>query len=183
MNPIGGTQSAPCSYKYQYVFQTKGYVMLVILFIHNLSAYANETLKCVSKVAIVSVSNLGTCALSFIGVVHERLYSTFGANTPKLILHTFRQHRQEDWGGPGQIQKVGPHKIYSVGGSGGVPPGNFENLHAVKCVLGGPEALCRPCTQYIYTCKLLSSISGFRSKSTTYALTYSTLFCCVVVCE
>ena len=49
-----------------------------------------------------------------------------------------------------------------------MPPGNFEILHALKCVLGAPEALFRACTQYIYTCKLPSSISGFRSKSATY---------------
>ena len=52
--------------------------------------------------------------------------------------------------------------------SGGMAPGNLEILHALKCVLGAPDALFRACTQYIYTCKLLSSISGFRSKSTTY---------------
>ena len=71
-------------------------------------------------------------------------------------------------GGPGQIQKVGPHKMDCVRGVGGTPPGNFEMLHALKCVLGAPEAPFRACTRYIYTCKLLSSISGFRSKSTTY---------------
>ena len=26
-------------------------------------------------------------------------------------------------------------------GAGGTPPGNFEILHALKCVLGAPEAL------------------------------------------
>ena len=50
----------------------------------------------------------------------------------------------------------------------GTPPGDFEIVHALKCVLGAPEALFRACTQYIYTCKLSSSISGFRSKSTMY---------------
>ena len=38
-------------------------------------------------------------------------------------------------------------------------------LHALKCVLGASEALFRACTQYIYTCKLPSSSSGFMSKS------------------
>ena len=73
--------------------------------------------------------------------------------------------------GAGQIQKVGGHKMDCVRGVWGTPPGNFEILHALKWVLGGPEALFRACTQYIYTCKLLklpSSISGFRSKSATY---------------
>ena len=50
----------------------------------------------------------------------------------------------------------------------GMPPGNFEILHAPKCVLGAPEALFHACTQYIYTCKLPSLISGFRLKSATY---------------
>ena len=54
-----------------------------------------------------------------------------------------------------------------VRGSGGMSPGNFAILHALKCVLGTPEALFRACTQYIYTCKLPSSISSFRSKSAT----------------
>ena len=45
----------------------------------------------------------------------------------------------------------------------GTPPRN-----APKCVLGAPEALFHACTQYIYTCKVPSSISSFRLKSTTY---------------
>ena len=48
-----------------------------------------------------------------------------------------------------------------VGGSEGMPPGNFEVLHALECVLGAPEALFHACTQYI-------SISSFRLKSTMY---------------
>ena len=71
-------------------------------------------------------------------------------------------------GGAGQIQEVGPNKMDCVRGVWGHAPGNFEILHALKCVLGAPEALFRACTQYIYICKLPSSISGFRSKSTTY---------------
>ena len=53
-------------------------------------------------------------------------------------------------GGGGQIQKVGPHKIECVRGSEGMPPGKFEILHALKCVLGAPEAIFHTCTQ----CKL-----------------------------
>ena len=49
-----------------------------------------------------------------------------------------------------------------------MPPGNFEILCALKFVVGAPEALFCACTQYIYTYKVLSSISSFRSKSTTY---------------
>ena len=40
---------------------------------------------------------------------------------------------------------------------------------------GGSKALSRACTQYIYTCKLSSLISGFRSKSTTYGALVSRL--------
>ena len=41
----------------------------------------------------------------------------------------------------GKYKKWGP-KILIVGrGSGGPPPGNFEILHTLKCVLGTPEAL------------------------------------------
>ena len=66
--------------------------------------------------------------------------------------------------------------IWTVRGeSGGMPPGNCAILHALKCVLGAPEALYCACTQYIYTCKLLSSISGFRSKRTTYGALASRL--------
>ena len=49
-----------------------------------------------------------------------------------------------------------------------MPPGNFEILHALKCVLGASEAPFRAYIQYIHTCKLSSLLSGFRSKSTTY---------------
>ena len=65
----------------------------------------------------------------------------------------------EDWGWGG-LQKVGPYKMDCVGGVWGTPPGNFEILYALKCVLGAPEALFHACTQYIYTCKLPSLISG-----------------------
>ena len=54
--------------------------------------------------------------------------------------------------------KVGPHKMGCGRGAGGMPPGNFEILHALKCVLGASEALYCACLQYIYTCKLLSLI-------------------------
>ena len=65
-------------------------------------------------------------------------------------------------------EKWGPTEWIVRGVWGGTPPGNFEILHALKCVLGAPEALFRACTQYIYTCKLPSSISGFRWKNTTH---------------
>ena len=61
------------------------------------------------------------------------------------------------------MQKVGPHKMDCVRRGLGARP--QEILHALKCVLGAPESLFRAHTQHIYTCKLPSSISGFRSKS------------------
>ena len=71
---------------------------------------------------------------------------------------------REDWQGPEQIQKVGPApQMGCVRGVWGTPPGNFEILHALKCVLGAPEVLFCACTKYTYTCKLQSSIRGFRS--------------------
>ena len=44
----------------------------------------------------------------------------------------------------------------------GMPPGNFEILHALKHVLGASEASFHAFVQYICTCKLSSSFSGFR---------------------
>ena len=38
-----------------------------------------------------------------------------------------------------------------------------EILHALKCVLGASEASLCACLQYIYTCKLLSLFTSFRS--------------------
>jgi len=58
---------------------------------------------------------------------------------------------------------------------GARPPGDLEILHALKCVLGAPEALFRACTQHIYICNLPSSISGFSLKSTTYGALASRL--------
>ena len=70
-------------------------------------------------------------------------------------------------GGPTANTKIGAPQNGLYEGVWG-PPGNFEILHALKCVLGAPEALFCACTQYVYTCKLPSSISGFRLKSMTY---------------
>ena len=52
-------------------------------------------------------------------------------------------------GAKGKYKKWGRAKWIVWGGSGGTPPGSFEILHALKCVLGAPEALFRACTQYI----------------------------------
>ena len=71
-------------------------------------------------------------------------------------------------GGPRANPKIGALQNGLCEGGRGTPPGNFEILHALKCILGAPEALFRARTQYIYTCKLPSSISGFRSKNTMY---------------
>ena len=52
----------------------------------------------------------------------------------------YSQGCQEDWPGPGQRQKWGPAIWIVRGGSGGMRPENVEILHALKCVLGAPEA-------------------------------------------
>ena len=70
-------------------------------------------------------------------------------------------------GGQGKYKNGAPQYGFCEGGLG-VCPQKIEILHALKCVLGDPEALFRACIQYIYTCKLLSSISYFRSKCMTY---------------
>ena len=40
-----------------------------------------------------------------------------------------------------KYKKWGPTKWIVREGSEGTPPGNFEILHALKCVMGAPEAL------------------------------------------
>ena len=75
--------------------------------------------------------------------------------------------------GPRANTKSGPIIKIVWGGSGGTPPGNFEILHALKCVLEASEAPFQACIQYIRICKLSSSFSGFRSKSSTLALVSS----------
>ena len=63
-------------------------------------------------------------------------------------------------GGPRANTKSGaPQNGLCEGGLGGMPLGNFEILHTLKCVLGAPEAFF--CV-HAHTCKLPSSISGFR---------------------
>ena len=47
-------------------------------------------------------------------------------------------------------KKWGPAIWIVRGGSGGTPLVNVEILHALKCVLGVPEALFCAFTQYIY---------------------------------
>ena len=73
----------------------------------------------------------------------------------------------ERTGGPRANTKSGaPQNGLREGGSAGRPPGKFEILHVLKCVLGAPEARFRACTQYVcYTCKLTygALASGLRS--------------------
>ena len=80
------------------------------------------------------------------------------------------------WGVGDKYNNWGPTNGLCEGGSGGIRKLIFLRfLHALKCVLGVPEALFHACTQYIYICKLPSSISGFRSNSTTYGAVASRL--------
>ena len=51
-----------------------------------------------------------------------------------------------------------------------MPPGNFEILHTLKCVLGSSESSFHACIQYIHTCKLPSSFSSFRKVQFTGVL-------------
>ena len=68
-------------------------------------------------------------------------------------------------GAQGKYIKWGP---YCVRGSGGMPPENFEILHALKYVLRASHVPFCACIQYIPTCQLPSLFSDFRSKSTMY---------------
>ena len=51
--------------------------------------------------------------------------------------------------GPRANTKSGALHMDCVKGVWGMPPGNFEILHALKCVLGAPEALFHAYTQYL----------------------------------
>ena len=90
----------------------------------------------------------------------------------KQILNgaSYLQGRREDLGGPRAKAKSGAPQSGLWKGGWGHAPRKFWDLLALKCVLGLlHQALFRACTQYIYySCKFPSSISGFRSKSTTY---------------
>ena len=50
-------------------------------------------------------------------------------------------------------------KLDCMRGVWGHALGNFEILHALKCVLGAHEALYRPCIECIHTFKLPSLVS------------------------
>ena len=82
-------------------------------------------------------------------------------------------------GAQGKYKKWAPENGLCEGGLGARPQ---EILHALKCVPGAPEALFHACTQYIYTCKLPSSISGFRTKSTTYGALTAQWPCKIIIC-
>ena len=55
--------------------------------------------------------------------------------------------------------KSGARKLDCMRGVWGHAPGNFEILHALKCVLGACEALFRICIEFIHTFKLPSLVS------------------------
>ena len=68
-------------------------------------------------------------------------------------------------GAQGKYKKWDPFYRLCEGGLGRTPPGNFEILLALKCVLGASEAPFRSCIQSIqsiqciYTCQLQSSFA------------------------
>ena len=68
-------------------------------------------------------------------------------------------------GAQGKYNKWGP---YCVRGVWGMPPENFEILHALKCILRASQVPFCACIQYMPTCQLPSLFSGFRLESTTY---------------
>ena len=48
------------------------------------------------------------------------------------------QGRREDWGGPGQIQKVGPHEMDGIRGVCGQGPRKFRDFTCSEVYSGGP---------------------------------------------
>ena len=80
---------------------------------------------------------------------------------------------------PRAIIKSGAHHIDCGRDLGACPQ---EVLHALKCILGASEASFCTCTQYIYTCKLLSLFSSFRLKSMTYWALASGVHCGHIRC-
>ena len=69
------------------------------------------------------------------------MYTGLSAHLQYLVqLNKVRwQGCREDWGGPGQTQKVGPHKMDYVRGVWGHTPRKFcDFTRALKCVLGAP---------------------------------------------
>ena len=70
--------------------------------------------------------------------------------------------------GPGQIEKVGPIINIVWGGSGGTHLEILRFYMFWSVFWGLLEAPFRACIQYIHTCKLPSSFSSFRLKSTMY---------------
>ena len=63
-------------------------------------------------------------------------------------------------GGPWANTKSGaPQNGLCEGGLGGMPLGNFEILHTLKCVLGAPEAFLCVCTHTPASCHLRLAVS------------------------
>ena len=63
-------------------------------------------------------------------------------------------------GGPRANRKSGAHKMDCV-------RGGWDST-CIEVCSGAPESLFCECTEYTYTCKLPSLVSGFKLKSTTY---------------
>ena len=89
-------------------------------------------------------------------------------------MYTFHSTHKQQWeryttraakrivGAQGKYKKWDPFYRLCEGGLGRTPPGNFEILLALKCVLGASEAPFCACIQYIqciYTCQLQSSFA------------------------
>ena len=115
---------------------------------HILKCESLEELKCSLKLGLICSNP----AKSAIHVASSQVQSCC-ANLDSLgyiVCVCMYVHSGPPRGLGGQIQKVGPHKMDCVGESGGTPPGNFEILHTLKCVLEAPEALFSAHTVHIY---------------------------------
>ena len=79
------------------------------------------------------------------------------------------QGRREDWGAQGKYKEWGP-EIRIVGGGWGCAPRKFWDFTCSRVCSGGSwgSFFVHAHSTYRYTCKMPSSISGFRSKSTMY---------------
>ena len=69
--------------------------------------------------------------------------------TSAIIIRAAERVGGRGGGTQDKCKKWGPTKWVVCGGSGGTPPGNFEILHALKCVLGAPEAFLS-CTHTVH---------------------------------
>ena len=98
----------------------------------------------------------------------------FFMNTESVLIN-LQTGLPKELEGPRANTKSEAHNIERGRGSGGTPQRNFEILHPLKCVLGLLRLLIVHATTH--SCKLPSSLSSFRSKSTTYVRALASRLC------